>query len=231
MVPKYVRPAKRARSSSGMPGARRKFRRSVIPRPVATVTGTAFPLRLQNTLRYTDSVELTLNANGYGQYLFSCNGLYDPDITGVGHQPLYFDQLTALYNHYKVVRSTMVVQPMVNSDAIGVTTPSSYVLNLYTDDDTTLASGGDERWDARGTVVTQLATQASKHRISWKGDQVFGGNVIDNPDLQGNATNNPAEQTYYIINIESGVGGMALKFRVEIFYTVIWDELKSVVRS
>jgi len=33
---------------------------------------------------------------------FSLNSLYDPDITGVGHQPYGFDQMAALYSNYIV---------------------------------------------------------------------------------------------------------------------------------
>lgn len=221
---------KRARTTSTQRGARTRKRRSVIPRPLTSIAGTAFPLRLQNTMRYTETVDITLNGSGTASYLFSCNGLYDPNITGTGHQPLYFDQLTALYNHYKVIRSTMVVQPMV-AEGLSVSNPQSHVLNLYTDDDATLTSGSSERWDSRGQVVTLTASQAPKRAITWKADQVFGGNVIDNPDLQGNASSNPSEQTYFVLNTTSGVALADLRYRIEIWYTVIWDELKSVAES
>jgi hypothetical protein len=37
---------------------------------------------------------LTEAAAGAGvQYVFGLNNLYDPDVTGAGHQPMYYDQL------------------------------------------------------------------------------------------------------------------------------------------
>ena len=34
----------------------------------------------------------------------------DPNHTGVGHQPLYFDQLMTIYNHYIVIGAKITVK-------------------------------------------------------------------------------------------------------------------------
>ena len=41
--------------------------------------------------------------------VFTCNGLYDPDVSGTGHQPRGFDQMMALYDHYVVTKCKMTV--------------------------------------------------------------------------------------------------------------------------
>lgn len=48
-------------------------------------------------------------------YVYTTNGLYDPNTTGIGHQPTGFDQLMALYNEYVVIGSTIKVS-FTNSD-------------------------------------------------------------------------------------------------------------------
>jgi hypothetical protein len=45
---------------------------------------------------------LTEAAAGAGvQYVFGLNNLYDPDVTGAGHQPMYYDQLFTTTGPYQ----------------------------------------------------------------------------------------------------------------------------------
>lgn len=55
-------------------------------------------------LQYAQTFDGTTNAvNTWGtDQIFRLNSLYDPDETGVGHQPYGFDQLALLYRRYKV---------------------------------------------------------------------------------------------------------------------------------
>lgn len=69
------------------------------------------PDRMPMRHRYADAICMALpNANTY-PYTFSCNGLFDPNITRTGHQPHYFDQMVDLgYNRYCVVGSTITLK-------------------------------------------------------------------------------------------------------------------------
>jgi hypothetical protein len=42
---------------------------------------------------------------GVSLYQFAGNGCFDPDITGTGHQPYYWDTYTGVYNYYSVMGS------------------------------------------------------------------------------------------------------------------------------
>ncbi len=54
-------------------------------------------------LPYVFSVTRTTVADAKAQvYQFRTNSLFDPDLTGVGHQPYQFDQLTLMYSRYIV---------------------------------------------------------------------------------------------------------------------------------
>jgi hypothetical protein len=66
--------------------------------------GDPFPIRMNRTLRYSQLVTLTAGASGlFGtEQIFRLSSLFDPDLTGTGHQPYGFDSLAALYYRYKV---------------------------------------------------------------------------------------------------------------------------------
>lgn len=57
----------------------------------------------RTTLKYSDVVVMaTTVGTGFVTYALKANSLYDPDYTGIGHQPLRFDQLAAMFNQYRV---------------------------------------------------------------------------------------------------------------------------------
>lgn len=70
--------------------------------------------RMSTVLKYNTNFSLnptagSMGATGTNIWQFTSNGLYDPDITGTGHQPLYFDNYAALYSRYKVKYATIKV--------------------------------------------------------------------------------------------------------------------------
>lgn len=44
-----------------------------------------------------------------GTYTFRCNDIFDPDLTGTGHQPYGHDILSTVYTKYKVLSSKITV--------------------------------------------------------------------------------------------------------------------------
>lgn len=61
-----------------------------------------FPTVYPAVLHYRDYFDMAMAINTLNYTNFRANSLYDPDASGVGHQPLYFDQLAALYARYRV---------------------------------------------------------------------------------------------------------------------------------
>lgn len=64
-----------------------------------------FPTKIITILRYFDQYALTSTSGGVGATVFRMNGPFDPDLTGVGHQPLYWDKYAAVYQSYRVLGS------------------------------------------------------------------------------------------------------------------------------
>ncbi len=78
----------------------------MIPRNVLSVFSDSdpFPTYMIRDLTYQETISLSVGAAGISgtQNAFKLNGLYDPNTTGVGHQPYGFDQIAALYGEYRV---------------------------------------------------------------------------------------------------------------------------------
>lgn len=60
-----------------------------------------FPDTYKTNMNYSENIVRT-PATYVDNYVFRLNSVYDPNYTGVGHQPLGHDQLAALYNRYRV---------------------------------------------------------------------------------------------------------------------------------
>lgn len=68
---------------------------------------TPFAQRYITKMKYSETLTLSL-ANSY-QYVFNLNSLYDPNRTGIGHQPYGFDNLAMIYNRYRIFRTDYVI--------------------------------------------------------------------------------------------------------------------------
>lgn len=61
---------------------------------------TPFSQRYITKMKYSQTFALTAAAP---QYNFRLNSIFDPDFTGIGHQPYGHDTLNAVYNRYRVI--------------------------------------------------------------------------------------------------------------------------------
>jgi len=85
-----------------------------------------FPDRLKCLLKYSEVGTFTGSAAPSGQ-VFQVNSLFDPNLSGTGHQPSYFDTIKAVYGRYCVQGATVEVEIM-NGSGVGI-----FVASLYSD--------------------------------------------------------------------------------------------------
>lgn len=165
---------------------------------------------------YAQSNTLSPAAGGVASQLFRGNSLFDPDATGVGSQPRYFDTLcganntTAPYNDYCVyafnidcfIRNTSDVHMFVSISAY-LTTASSAPASL---------AEARERPDTIVRIVSPLGSGPATAKLSMYGNVTKIGGVkdlLDNPDFKAAYNANPAESISVIVQAWNPDGGAA----------------------
>lgn len=159
-------------------------------------------------------------------HVFSANGVYDPDITGVGHQPSGFDQFMQFYDHFTVVASKIYVQ-YNNSDATNYQFAGVYVSD-------TASTEADYRVIVENGLgsYTMLGLAGSGNELTGleMGVNVskFMGrpSILSEDELRGTSISNPADQCYFHVwgAPNNTVDTALIGFTVRIEYVVIFTE-------
>lgn len=220
-------------SQTSTMSARKKKRQQTfgVPRWVGKTTS-GFPKELRIKHKYVEVIGLTSTAGGVATSNFSCNGLYDPNLGGVGHQPLYFDQLSAIYNHYTVIASKMTVKATMPNSA-GV---AGMLLGIFINDDSSVTPTPFYARAEQPTAVYRNIGQAIGETVlvkKWSAKENFGPGVLGDPNLQGTSAANPTEQQVFTIfaqaNDETSTNSILTLVTIE--YDAVWQELKDIANS
>jgi hypothetical protein len=187
-----------------------------------------FPTRFRQELVYVENgLVATSGAGGIaGSYFFSANGLYDPNATGTGHQPLGFDQMMLMYEQYTVFASRISVRA-INGSASNVQGGFGLYLNPDTTNITTISQimeNGLITW----TTLTPISVYGSHATLNLNCDisSYFGRNknqreLVEDVTLSGTAAGNPTEQVYFGLVSFDPVGGNVVS--IDIIVTIIYD--------
>lgn len=162
------------RTSARKPKTYTKRKRPVTRRPQKAsinifknyVSNDPFPPRRNYKLTFSQTYLFPVGAGGvFGQEnIYRLNSLFDPDETGVGHQPYGFDQVATLYKRYKVNGCLVEVtwnDPNQDGIAVGMMmTPPSSV--------TTLAGLGFDAANEKPFTTTRSINNSGSQKIYMK---------------------------------------------------------------
>lgn len=166
-------------------------------------------------------------------HYFSANGLYDPNITGGGHQPLGFDQVMPMYDHYTVIASKITVtffnDDATNKQVVGIRLSDQASLPVTADVGNLMENGGGKyAWlntkGNNGDMVT-LTLGCSPKKFFTK--------TLNDDTYKGSVSSNPADQVYFQIwtapltSVDSGL----VYFNVRIDYIALFSEPKLLASS
>lgn len=211
--------------------AKARAPRSVINKTLATVNlGRAFPLKARTVLRYVETQNLVPGAGTYTQAVFRANSLFDPDYAIGGHQPYGFNQYELLYNHYKVIKSTINVKFCAYDDEIGGGIVGVNITPGGTDSD----APGTRMEKQEGKKNYQFVNPgAPRHTVNmtWTAKGYFGVQK-DEQDLSAAIGADPVEISYFNVwALNPGGTSTNILALVTLEYHVEFSEPKSLGQS
>jgi hypothetical protein len=162
-----------------------------------------FPDRLRITLKYTQDFQMVGSSNPAAQ-VFRMNSLFDPDKTGVGHQPSYFDALQSIYSRYCV----MGAQARLSFKNV-TTSVGADIVAMLSPEDVSSASVRDLA-EARYSKLTATAPNNSGPVVArimvpyMETRHILGTpDPLSDPDIRAVVTGNPNRQWLLIIRAEA----------------------------
>lgn len=159
---------------------------------------------------------------GTNVWQFSANSLYDPDTTGIGHQPMYFDNYSSVYWRYRVNYAKVTVTVLnhsvntATSGTVADTLYPNYSYKLFILRDSTASTsefpsnmndiieeaGSQVRWRFVGPSLTgklpKLSHVVSPHQIA--------NRSFKDDSLAGTYLASPEQPVYFYVGITSADG-------------------------
>jgi len=179
---------------------RRKKRSYGTGTAIAGASTTPVPKRMLVKARYCDAIVLNAPNSGTAHHTFCANGIFDPDQTGTGHQPLGHDQWSQFYEKYTVLGSKITAEFISaenGSTAVGTVGISLTENTAFSPSLTELRERGDNCWGMLGSFDGKNASRKLSKTCSvkkWKGIK----NLLNEDRLMGECTSaNPAEQLHF----------------------------------
>lgn len=203
-------------------------RNNLAPASVAVSRGIGLPAQIRTTHRYCESVVVNGTSGAIGTYTWSANGLFDPNITGTGHQPYGYDQFQAYYSSWMVERSEFVCE--VVTSQIG---RCGVMLSSESNPAATLTSSDLMSEPGTGQNGLSYATAGAPRSFLADWDLKARHPDHDPAALSGVVNSNPSTQDYYTFYVQALDGSTTVPANVAvcITYHVLWRDPITIASS
>lgn len=220
-----VKRSKRRSFKSRRPRGEARLIRGV--RPPSTF---GFPNTLITKLRYATFLDLTATGGSVAANVYAANGIFDPDITGVGHQPLYRDNYAAIYDQYVVLGSKIIVTYLSSVTTLG------HYIGIVGDDDATTSTNLETLMEQNNGVSTLVGGAGAPPKTlvkTFSPLDAFGVDVKDDGSSSTAVGTNPAELfCYKVWACPADVTTLSHCYvKVEIVYVVKFTELQTPAQN
>lgn len=177
-------------------------------------------------LKYSENFNLSLASSATQQQVFNLNSLFDPNRTGVGHQPYGYDQLATLYNRYRVYKSYWIITvPATDQPLYVVAVPVNGVHTFTNNTDACEYPRGVHKAIAyNGGQVTYLKGRISLPKLGgvkksqyWDDDRYAAATFSADPT---------ETLTLSVVITNPGTATTSIKFNVTLLMRCeVWDPL------
>lgn len=202
---------------------------------------TGFPSSKMVKLRYTQQFSLNPGANNKIAQVFRANDMYDPDVTGTGHQPVGFDQwVGVVYDHFTVVGARISVTAVPSS--VTNVTPGYWGI-LVSDTGTAVSAMSsvtsllESKYTGKSVNIYGLVNGPKHPTISrnFSSKKFFGvkTGLVGDTLYRGGVSISPAEQAYFEV-FGASVNGNdpgSWNFIATIDYIAVLTEPKALASS
>lgn len=189
-------------------------------------------------MRYVTNISIDAAVAATGSHEFRANSIFDPDVTGVGHQPMGRDEWSVAYDHYTVLGAS--IKCTFLSQGTGIDT-SSFLGGILLDDDSTAITNPAalmEQGKARYKLITNNSASKSYAivRHYYNPRKFFGvKDMKDNRDMLGaQFAANPTENVHFRVFVAPFDNSADLadqEVLVQITYKVLLTEPKNLLQS
>lgn len=177
-------------------------------------------------LKYTERIGT--GSTVFPLYKFSCNSIYDPNITGTGGQPNGHDELSAFYNRY-VVRYAEIKVRFASASAIAracvAVTNGNYTVTTYDE----LA----QCTRAKQTVLPDVTKDTVGRTVTMRVDlkKLYGRPTLADDRCQADFGSNPTEAAQFVIGLQNmdGTSVISAYLDVDIKYWVECFDMKNLL--
>lgn len=184
--------------------------------------------------RYTETIGLDAAGGGVSPYVFIANTLYDPNVTGTGHQPLMSDEMAAIYGSY-IILGSKITAKFVNSST-GTTVSH---IGIFLSRDSSISTSQELVLEQQNTKHTTLGLPGSTNGIktitgNFSAKKFFSANPLTDDLQEALISADPQKKAYYILwqsSINSANNPDAIDVLVSIDYIALWKNRKEVLQS
>nr|QTE03520.1 MAG: capsid protein [Motacilla cinerea CRESS-DNA-virus sp.] len=190
-----------------------------------------FPNSIITKLRYCDIISHTSTLGAIGNNSFAANGIFDPDISGVGHQPMFRDVYAGVYDQYVVIgaKITATFSPKTASMV--------FVCGVTGDDDSSGSSNAITRMEQNNSQfkLTGTADGCSPVTIvsTFEPLEAFGVDAKADGSSATAVGSNPSElwvwQCWVATADGASTGTVLVAYEIE--YTVKFSELQTQTQN